>query len=136
MAAIVFALPFPAEALRAGWLRTCARSHSDRLQPSKDQGWRSPRSTPPPAWSSGVCPPDRSVQGVFAGNDGIGERVDRPAKDEHQARHILRRSGGHFTKVHSVHAKSAQHISTKPCFRSEEHTSELKSLMRISYAVF
>src|SRR3546814_7802428 len=26
--------------------------------------------------------------------------------------------------------------SRQPCFRSEEHTSELQSLMRISYAVF
>src|SRR3546814_5902164 len=92
----------------------CSSDLSDRLQPSKDQGWRSTRSTPPPAWSSGVCPPDRSVQGVFAGNDGIGERVDRPAKDEHQARHILRRSGGNFTKVHSDNAKGEQQISTKP----------------------
>src|SRR3546814_2375755 len=29
-----------------------------------------------------------------------------------------------------------QHILQNPLFRSEEHTSELQSLMRISYAVF
>src|SRR3546814_5756247 len=27
-------------------------------------------------------------------------------------------------------------VHTQPCYRSEEHTSELQSLMRISYAVF
>src|SRR3546814_1282764 len=27
-------------------------------------------------------------------------------------------------------------LGGEPCFRSEEHTSELQSLMRISYAVF
>src|SRR3546814_5765665 len=31
---------------------------------------------------------------------------------------------------------SASNLSTAPWFRSEEHTSELQSLMRISYAVF
>src|SRR3546814_4050074 len=33
-------------------------------------------------------------------------------------------------------AKSLPKILLKPRFRSEEHTSELQSLMRISYAVF
>src|SRR3546814_10092547 len=35
-----------------------------------------------------------------------------------------------------THATSTRTNHTCPCSRSEEHTSELQSLMRISYAVF
>src|SRR3546814_949368 len=39
-------------------------------------------------------------------------------------------------EAQAIHGLSAQFLSDKPLFRSEEHTSELQSLMRISYAVF
>src|SRR3546814_1850785 len=40
-----------------------------------------------------------------------------------------------FFKMHEGTAGAETHIGGKP-YRSEEHTSELQSLMRISYAVF
>src|SRR3546814_10645281 len=42
---------------------------------------------------------------------------------------------GHCRKCHVFHTRAIQH-SAVACRRSEEHTSELQSLMRISYAVF
>src|SRR3546814_9018146 len=36
----------------------------------------------------------------------------------------------------SIASRSTPTPKAKPCHRSEEHTSELQSLMRISYAVF
>src|SRR3546814_3721134 len=38
---------------------------------------------------------------------------------------------GYFSKQWRVYGREGE-----PCVRSEEHTSELQSLMRISYAVF
>src|SRR3546814_4050578 len=40
--------------------------------------------------------------------------------------------------LHGVHERRAELLGHSPCgtLRSEEHTSELQSLMRISYAVF
>src|SRR3546814_1774962 len=55
---------------------------------------------------------------------GIGAKLAR--RDE---RVIGRKDGGHLLPLRIVPAK----LST---IRSEEHTSELQSLMRISYAVF
>src|SRR3546814_2802963 len=40
-----------------------------------------------------------------------------------------------FTQAYSALSKDARQVPDCPC-RSEEHTSELQSLMRISYAVF
>src|SRR3546814_9270954 len=37
-------------------------------------------------------------------------------------------------RKHDIHGARANHVAV--CSRSEEHTSELQSLMRISYAVF
>src|SRR3546814_5536972 len=45
------------------------------------------------------------------------------------------RSRRDFPKRHPASAENAAHPCAAPC-RSEEHTSELQSLMRISYAVF
>ena len=41
-------------------------------------------------------PPDRSVKGihgVFAGIDRLGERINGPAEDQHEPRHVLRCGG-------------------------------------------
>src|SRR3546814_5692710 len=54
----------------------------------------------------------------------------------------LRRSDGRGAGVggdRRHHRRRAEHVPRprlSPCRRSEEHTSELQSLMRISYAVF
>src|SRR3546814_10834732 len=42
----------------------------------------------------------------------------------------------HRLTSHDIETVSALHIGAICDFRSEEHTSELQSLMRISYAVF
>src|SRR3546814_5870983 len=54
---------------------------------------------------------------------------------EAEQRHDDRRGGdaGQHDRLHRRHADRAHRIDL---FRSEEHTSELQSLMRISYAVF
>src|SRR3546814_5394016 len=54
----------------------------------------------------------------------------------HRKDRSLRRvdDGGKLT--HAVHSQIADSETASLVFRSEEHTSELQSLMRISYAVF
>src|SRR3546814_2981938 len=105
-------------------------------------------------WSSVVCSTD-----VVIGRDGVGEMVecaDRQAfenriaqpqarvalagrnpkqgLDRHGlARHLLLLS--HLMQIYVSHEASASNGDISPV-RSEEHTSELQSLMRISYAVF
>src|SRR3546814_6409439 len=44
--------------------------------------------------------------------------------------------GGEAISRHDDHAARVTHRDTRVASRSEEHTSELQSLMRISYAVF
>src|SRR3546814_4468577 len=71
----------------------------------------------------------RRLEGVHRQHHGPGgkrsdtARADRRCGEPHRARQTARRV---------VRASSL----TKPLRRSEEHTSELQSLMRISYAVF
>src|SRR3546814_3851118 len=92
-------------------------------------------------WSSDVCSSDlrdalyfsaeRSVerhrQPAAAWRDGRGRRRPRRSRDiERQAQHRRRL----FRRRILEALRRARHL------RSEEHTSELQSLMRISYAVF
>src|SRR3546814_4123586 len=58
---------------------------------------------------------------------GIGQRLERPRVAD-----VLARGQGHAR--FAAQARQAGHVFGRP--RSEEHTSELQSLMRISYAVF
>src|SRR3546814_1142986 len=103
-------------------------------------------------WSSDVCssdlPPSRDAQAIRP----IRRRSAAPPRSSHNIRRSpaptsrssgpsrrarrARRRGGHSPA-------SSDHISAGPLReaqegvrRSEEHTSELQSLMRISYAVF
>src|SRR3546814_3807156 len=78
-------------------------------------------------WSSDVCSSDLAGEGmqllVAAGALGVGgDHGDRPPAHDRAGRQL---GGGHRLAGpgHADH-------------RSEEHTSELQSLMRISYAVF
>src|SRR3546814_3285362 len=48
----------------------------------------------------------------------------------------LREIGARFVAITQVHDLITGCGTVIECFRSEEHTSELQSLMRISYAVF
>src|SRR3546814_3436881 len=64
--------------------------------------------------------------------DGAGA-IDNPGGVTRRVHMIYRCDLGVFRETHGIHA----HLATL-CERgrSEEHTSELQSLMRISYAVF
>src|SRR3546814_6796253 len=89
-------------------------------------------------WSSDVCSSDLEV--------AIGERVERECRGEraHRRRHLLGRHPalGGAGLVILAHRRCAAierlllHLDDRHRDRSEEHTSELQSLMRISYAVF
>src|SRR3546814_5572800 len=48
----------------------------------------------------------------------------------------IRRHLRHMSGIPVKHRSHLHHCSGRPDSRSEEHTSELQSLMRISYAVF
>src|SRR3546814_8306208 len=92
-------------------------------------------------WSSDVCSSDLSPRQRHAGPDGNDHRRIRrtrqAARDRYRAapaealRH-LRRS----IQPGVANADRCRRVRDLPRARSEEHTSELQSLMRISYAVF
>src|SRR3546814_7261175 len=79
-------------------------------------------------WSSDVCSSDlqvdqhRNVAAAAIGQHGIFEQYRRAA--------LGQQAGLDFG-----HLQRGRHWLGYP-YRSEEHTSELQSLMRISYAVF
>src|SRR3546814_3787004 len=84
-------------------------------------------------WSSDVCSSD------------LLQRVPGRAEDvrRHAARPVLSRAFPAARNAGRGHAHGAAGWGTtcvfagaRACPRSEEHTSELQSLMRISYAVF
>src|SRR3546814_3733072 len=94
-------------------------------------------------WSSDVCSSDLRI---FAGRIPV-RYLGRPAEDGTGSGHEPesgqgRPPDGHrHDPVHQPLLRSGPHqgadmVSGAPQSRSEEHTSELQSLMRISYAVF
>src|SRR3546814_3859162 len=99
-------------------------------------------------WSSDVCSSDLDHRYLFAGA-GTGRvllrasvRADGPGAvgaEPRQARRGTRRRAGRDPGAGAGrprrHPRQAPHHRL-PAPRSEEHTSELQSLMRISYAVF
>src|SRR3546814_10096978 len=87
-------------------------------------------------WSSDVCSsdlPSRSVSKKvsYVGNDGpeLIEAVEIPSPSK-------TRSITSFFKPGSAVKPESTQLLFDAVKRSEEHTSELQSLMRISYAVF
>src|SRR3546814_2633238 len=84
-------------------------------------------------WSSDVCSSDLTRHGRHRGR--AGERrpsLSRPLVERHpglSAQALVARSGARIVDDGPGDAFGAE-------TRSEEHTSELQSLMRISYAVF
>src|SRR3546814_7250882 len=82
-------------------------------------------------WSSDVCSSDLGFNKTIGEADGLGLfALDRVAEHQDFARHAdadTLRQAPHQTIIRRQ-ADAAE--------RSEEHTSELQSLMRISYAVF
>src|SRR3546814_10251450 len=98
-------------------------------------------------WSSDVCSSDLAAVGRAAVVGGVPDRQAGHAADgnpggtggaaaqagrQHRARGVQHGAGRivHFASEHD--AARAEGLGV----RSEEHTSELQSLMRISYAVF
>src|SRR3546814_6094908 len=87
-------------------------------------------------WSSDVCSSDLDV-GVAA--RAAGDALDRrrrvvPAQPPALAAH--RRAQGHPVAIARLLPFDPAGAAAAAATRSEEHTSELQSLMRISYAVF
>src|SRR3546814_5707238 len=97
-------------------------------------------------WSSDVCssdlagaddldlPAGQARAGDRAAGDGDGGRADRrpdPRRLDHRELQL---------GMDLLHQRADRHLrqlrGRPPAARSEEHTSELQSLMRISYAVF
>src|SRR3546814_3908558 len=106
-------------------------------------------------WSSDVCSSDLQLgeRGAEfgAGAQAIGDEawnlVARPANaalgDVERKRRLPRDEAGEFGAVRplavapaGLRAKAVAERVERRGLRSEEHTSELQSLMRISYAVF
>src|SRR3546814_6380101 len=97
-------------------------------------------------WSSDVCSSDLEIaaKGRIAGKRRHlcvapamrGEKGGRMVGRNHRSGHRASQAGG----TDAVKARAApppEIVSASACgHRSEEHTSELQSLMRISYAVF
>src|SRR3546814_1036094 len=79
-------------------------------------------------WSSDVCSSDLTLVRSSNRVRGQEKKVDRLRSDLLEAEEELR-----FVKAYE---NAAVHWHVVDQLRSEEHTSELQSLMRISYAVF
>src|SRR3546814_5855294 len=77
--------------------------------------------------SRGSCRLDEGRSNLLETPKGILAQKARKSKRKH---HSLR------IRYHQLHRRLATRLPRHPSFRSEEHTSELQSLMRISYAVF
>src|SRR3546814_9130922 len=77
-------------------------------------------------WSSDVCSSDLILAAVY--------RADAAARFHPQ--HHLCELDGHANRSSMRSSQAGIQERNSRRFRSEEHTSELQSLMRISYAVF
>src|SRR3546814_9341478 len=77
--------------------------------------------------------PRRGAQGRAA--DAADAVLFVGGAGEPAGRHRIRGAAGRWQRGLAVLLRSPGRISARPV-RSEEHTSELQSLMRISYAVF
>src|SRR3546814_3841196 len=82
----------------------------------------------------GVFVLDKGGNGANTLAEGKQEYVDIFLKGCRQAVELAKRCGGKYTTV--VPGDFARNLPMDIQTRSEEHTSELQSLMRITYAVF
>src|SRR3546814_5696371 len=92
-------------------------------------------------WSSDVCSSDlQSLVGADDECDDGGRFLDRSFADRFQWRGAVRRYDAAGDRAPRLGRERliwrARCFFGCPLWRSEEHTSELQSLMRISYAVF
>src|SRR3546814_7023854 len=98
-------------------------------------------------WSSDVCSSDLLVELAQPRDRPVDDRdfgpqprrhfrrmgADHAAADHHDARGL---NAGNAAEQKAAAARMALQRLARRLHRSEEHTSELQSLMRISYAVF
>src|SRR3546814_1998555 len=86
-------------------------------------------------WSSDVCSSDLDeVQACAVGAEpGVG--LDARGRGD-RGRRGRRPGSGQAAAPHQLPSGEVAVAANEPEVRSEEHTSELQSLMRISYAVF
>src|SRR3546814_5541682 len=82
-------------------------------------------------WSSDVCASDLYEAEARQRAGGQIEAVKRPAQGCHASPREMRNEGKAAGRL-----RAGRQTRTGLLRRSEEHTSELQSLMRISYAVF
>src|SRR3546814_2937261 len=100
-------------------------------------------------WSSDLCSSDLRGAGIAAEHDAaplvieaIADRrldravIDWKGGDRQPVRPIDGRRPGRHRKGQGDRARGLRRRDGRAVMRSEEHTSELQSLMRISYAVF
>src|SRR3546814_5413932 len=92
-------------------------------------------------WSSDVCSSDLGVRVALharIGRDDVGVEpgAQHAALGFGRRGRASRKQRRHAGRARNKHATDARHRPLRPTGRSEEHTSELQSLMRISYAVF
>src|SRR3546814_5865105 len=69
-------------------------------------------------------------------HDPSTRRAVVPNPDHHDVATSVHHSDAHGPVRRACARRSSCHAALVRCDRSEEHTSELQSLMRISYAVF
>src|SRR3546814_6792828 len=83
-------------------------------------------------WSSDVCSSDLRVHAYVPGRVGI-----HPGRVQAEVAGVGLPAGGEQHRVEGFRDTGDAHAAGAGALeRSEEHTSELQSLMRISYAVF
>src|SRR3546814_3797037 len=91
-------------------------------------------------WSSDVCSSDLR-QRIATGQVGVGDRQARrpalaPFAREHRQEILAPTRGIRVEAAFAAEPVLQRRQHRRTAARSEEHTSELQSLMRISYAVF
>src|SRR3546814_8056836 len=91
-------------------------------------------------WSSDVCSsdlPGQATTGLCPTTTFMGEPLYEGGRDPDEAT-IAARRAAYFDPYHAALAAEIARLRRghPRVVRSEEHTSELQSLMRISYAVF
>src|SRR3546814_4169273 len=85
---------------------------------------------------------DQVVQVDGAGFQAIAELLGMSGQGSGEDQRVVGRFGGHgrpsarLRSINKWFMVGLPHVRTTGATRSEEHTSELQSLMRISYAVF
>src|SRR3546814_10054381 len=86
-------------------------------------------------WSSDVCSSDLPTrEGAFLHDEPADGRIPLLWASDIRANGSFRFQGG--TRTANAAWYTPANPEKAPYVRSEEHTSELQSLMRISYAVF